>query len=115
MVMKMKIKTPTEFKTFKHGEVKVYDVKNNKMEPAPAFSCRFEDRTVTLRRYYAARGESMVLDRVIQIPRIDTAHAGQNAVIGGERYKIETVQKLRETNPPVDVLSLRKIGVISDG
>lgn len=105
----MKIKTPTEFLTFADGACDVYTVAGNKIKDKVMTLC-FGDRTVSIRRFYAARAASTEIDRVIQVPLQSWITAVNRVVICSVEYKIEQAQKLRDTNPPATVLTLRKIG-----
>lgn len=105
----MKIQTPTEFLTFTDGFCDIYSVKGNKRDQKLLTLC-FGDRTVGMKRFYAARAASTEADRVIQVLRQPSIEADHRAVIDGAEYKIEQVQHLSYTNPPVTVLTLRKIG-----
>lgn len=104
----MKIQTPTEFLTFNDGVCDIYTVKANQRDEKLMTLC-FGDRTIGFKRHYAARAANSEINRLVQVPlqtSIDTVH---RAVIGGEEYKIEQVQQLRDTNPPVTVLTLRRV------
>lgn len=105
----MKIQTPIEFLTFTDGFCDIYSVKGNKRDQKLLTLC-FGDRTVGMKRFYKARAASTEIDRVIQVPRGLSIEADHRAVIDGTEYKIEQVQQLYDTNPPVTVLTLRKIG-----
>lgn len=106
----MKIKTPTEFLTFNNGTCDIYNVKGNKISDKLMTLC-FGDRTVGMKRYYAARAATVEINRLIQVPQQLDITPGNRVVISNNEYKIEQVQQLNDTNPLVTVLTLRKIGV----
>lgn len=108
----MKIKTPTEFLTFNDGVCDVYEVKQNQLANKKMTLC-FGDRTVGMKRFYAARAATVLINRLIQVPRQLSITAKDNVVIDNTRYKIEQLQQINDTNPPVTILTLRKIGVIT--
>jgi hypothetical protein len=108
----MKIKTPTEFLTFNDGICDIYNVKGNKISDKLMTLC-FGDRTVGMKRYYAARAATVEINRLIQVPQQLSITASNRVVIDNNEYKIEQVQQLNNTNPPVTVLTLRKIGAIA--
>lgn len=108
----MKIKTPTEFLTFNDGICDIYNVKGNKVSDKLMTLC-FGDRTVGMKRYYAARAATVEINRLIQVPQQKTITASNRVVIEDAEYKIEQLQQLNDTNPPATVLTLRKIGVIA--
>jgi len=105
----MKIQTPSEFLTFTDGFCDIYSVNGNKIKDKLLTLC-FGDRTVGMKRFYAARAASTEITRVIQVPRQLSIEAVHRAVICSVEYKIEQVQHLNDTNPPATVLTLRKIG-----
>lgn len=108
----MKIQTPTEFLTFNDGQCDIYTVSGNKLGDKIMTLC-FGKRTVGMKHFYAARAASTEITRLIHIPLHEDVTAENNVVISGNRYRIEQSQNLYDTNPPVTVLTLRKIGVIS--
>ncbi|SCL88016.1 hypothetical protein [Sporanaerobacter sp. PP17-6a] len=107
----MKIKTPTEFQTFNDGICDIYTVKTNKIDEK-IMSLRFGDRTVGMKRYYTARAANVDINRLIQIPQQLSITSLNRAVIENNEYKIEQVQHIKDTNPPVTILTLKRIGVI---
>ena len=108
----MKIQTPTEFLTFNDGQCDIYTVSGNKLCDKLMTLC-FGKRTVGMKRFYAARAASTEINRLIHIPLREDVTAENNVVISGNRYHIEQLQNLYDTNPPATVLTLRKIGVVS--
>lgn len=108
----MKIKTPIEFLTFNDGVVDIYDtdeddaIINNSVN-----QFRFGKRTLGVNRYYQARQNDIELALVIHIHKNLNIHTQNAAVINKTRYKIEQVQQLSDTNPPVTVLSLSQRGL----
>lgn len=103
----MKVKTPTEFQSFNDGFCDIYTVKNNKRDALKMRLC-YGEKTVGYKRYYTARAAGALITRLIQVPRQTTIDATDRVVIGGDEYKIEQVQHVADTNPPVSVLALRK-------
>lgn len=105
----MKIRTPTEFLTFSDGLCDIYSVKGNRPDMKLMTVC-FGERTVGMKRFYAARAASTEITRLIQVPRQPAIEAVNRAVIGGTEYRIEQVQHIIDSNPPATLLTLRKIG-----
>jgi hypothetical protein len=105
----MKIQTPTEFLTFNNGQCDIYTVKGNQLADKKMSLC-FGDRTVGIKRFYAARAATTEINRVIQVPRQLSITPKDNVIIGSDRYKIEQLQQLYDANPPATVISLSKIG-----
>ena len=110
----MLIKRPLEFQTFTSGNVDIYTVKNNRPDQL-VISMRYGEKVISMKRFYAARAATTDIDLLIQVPQHREITAEHNAVIAGIRYKIEQVQHINDTNPPVTVLTLRKLGVMPDG
>ena len=108
----MKIQTPTEFLTFNNGTCNIYSVSGNRLKDKLLTLC-YGNRTVGMKRFYAARAASTEITRLIQIPLREDVTTENRAVIGKAEYKIEQAQYLYDTNPPATVLTLRRIGVIS--
>lgn len=106
----MTIQTPTQFLTFNDGWCDIYSVKGNKLD-TKMITLGFGNRTVGMKRFYAARAASTEINRLVQIPLREDITPENNVVISGVRYRIEQLQNLYDTNPPVTVLTLRKIGV----
>lgn len=109
----MKIKTPTEFQTFNSGLCDIYEVVGNKLAEQPKNVMRFGERVIGYKRYYAARTATTEINRLIHIPLCENVDAHDNVVIDKVRYKVEQIQHLRDTNPSVTVLTLRKVGVVA--
>jgi SPP1 family predicted phage head-tail adaptor len=108
----MKIQTPTEFLSFNGGTCEIHAVAGNKLGDK-LMTLNFGDRTVGMKRFYAARAASVEITRLIQVPQRMDITAAQNVVIQGDRYKIEQIQQLTDTNPRATVLTLHKIGVVT--
>ena len=108
----MKIQTPTEFLTFNDGSCDIYSVSGNKLGNKIMTLC-FGNRTVGMKRFYAARAASTEINRLIHIPLREDVTTENRAVIEKAVYKIEQSQNLYDTNPRVTVLTLHRIGVAS--
>ena len=105
----MKIQTPTEFLTFNRGSCDIYSVKGNKLD-TKLLTLDYGNRVVGFKRHWAARAASTEITRLVQIPLREDVTTENRAVIGKAEYKIEQSQNLYDTNPPVTVLTLRRIG-----
>lgn len=108
----MKIQTPTEFLTFNNGTCDIYSVSGNRLADKLMTLC-YGNRVVGFKRNYAARAANTEINRLIHIPLREDVTTENRTVIGKAEYKIEQAQYLYDTNPPVTVLTLRRIGVIS--
>jgi hypothetical protein len=104
----MKIQTPTEFLTFTDGKCDIYSIKGNVLDQK-LMTLDFGDRTVGIKRFYAARAAATEIDRLIQVPIQKSITSENRAVIDDTEYTIEQAQHLQDTNPPVTVLTLRNV------
>ncbi len=75
----------------------------------------YGNRTIGVKRYFAARQNDIELNQVIQVHRDMNITPEDAAVIGGTRYQIIQVQHFSDTNPPVSVLSLEQRGLFTGG
>lgn len=107
----MKINTPTEFLTFNDGSCAIYNVRGNKIADK-VMTLDFGNRTLGMKRYYAARGAGVEINRLIQVPQQRSITTNNRAVVENIEYKIEQVQHLNDTNPQTTVLTLQMIGGI---
>ena len=105
----MKIQTPSEFLTFNDGQCDIYSVSGNKLKDKIMTLC-YGNRTVGMKRFYAARAANTEITRIIQVPLREDITTENRAVIEKAEHKIEQTQYLYDTNPPATVLTLRKIG-----
>lgn len=109
----MKIKTPTEFLTFNDGVCEIWSVSRNELENK-LHTLRYGSRNVSLSRFVEMSIMSAAkLDMAIHVYRCSDIAQAHRVVIDGIQYKIERAQHLRDTNPPVTVLYLTKIGKVS--
>ena len=108
----MKLKTPTEFLTFSDGTCEIWSVSRNTLHEKIK-STRFGDRSISLSRFIeASQMASAQIEKVIHIHLCRDIAQAHRVVIDSVQYKIERAQHLRETNPPVTVLYLSKIGEV---
>ena len=64
-----------------------------------------------MQRFYEARAAGVKLDVVIHVPLHGKIIPAENRVgLGNQIYSIVQIQELRDTNPPVYLLSLQKLG-----
>ncbi len=103
----MKIQTPTEFQTFNDGFCDIYSVTGSRRDKKLMQLC-YGDRVIGYKRHFAARAASTEINRLIQVPLQLSITADNRAVINGAEYRIEQVQQLKDANPPVTVLTLKR-------
>lgn len=108
----MKIKTPIEFLTFNDGIVDIYETdEDDVIIRNTVKKFKYGNRTVGVKRYYAARQNDINIDLVIHIHLDLNIVTNLAAVINKTRYKIIQVQQIVDSNPPVSILSLSQRGL----
>lgn len=113
----MKIKPKNiEFLTFNDGTIRLFETDDDeKPIPETERDYRFGNRTIGVKRYYAARELDVELTKVIHIHQNTALDTSFTAVIGDTCYKIEQIQHLSDTNPRCTVLSLSQRGLYQGG
>jgi SPP1 family predicted phage head-tail adaptor len=107
----VKAKKP-DFLEFNDGRLDLYETdENDELIVDSLRAYRFGNRTVGVKRYYAARTNDIELDMLIHIHFNADVTADMAAVIDGTRYKIVQVQHLKNTKPRCTVLSLAQRGL----
>lgn len=97
----------SKFEEFSDGIVKIYKENDDgKLEAKFEEGIRFGEENVSIQRHYAAQAADRQVDRVIHIPVREGIVAHDVAVIEGEQFDIEKVDKLKNTTPPILKLSL---------
>lgn len=107
----VEIKTPTKFETFNNGVCDLYTVSEGKITTKRA-SFYYGNRVIGIKRFFAAKAVTVEINKLIQIPRYEDISSMDAVVIDSERYKIEQIQHISDTNPPITVLTLRQIGAV---
>ncbi len=75
-------------------------------------SARYEERTVGIHRFYAAKQAQVNIERVLRMPLLPLVLGGDIVVIGREQYRIDQVQYIRERfAPTVMDIALVRVGV----
>jgi hypothetical protein len=111
----MKLKTLSQ--PFNDGVLTVYTV-GNIADPGnmpkdgltPKFSSKipYEERTVGVTRFYAAKQEQSTVNQVLRIPRINgMSQSDKVTLIDGEQYDIVQIQFINDIEPPSMDLSLQ--------
>ena len=106
----MEIKTPLKFETFTDGLLDIHNVSGNKLaEKVETLS--FGNQVIGVKRNYAARSVNVEINKLVRVPLREYLTNKHNAVISGERFKIEQVQHIHDSNPPKTVLTLRQLEI----
>lgn len=105
-------KKKNEFLSFSDGRLDLYETdENDDIIAESKKKFRFGDRTIGVKRYFAARTNDIELTKVIHINRYKSATSDMAAIIDGTRYKIIQVQHINDTRPKCTVLSLAQRGL----
>ena len=119
------IRNRNNTQSFNDGTVRVYAVKNAS-EPGNLpveelelkHELRYCERTVGIKRYYAALQANVQIDRVLRCNRREDVSTQDVAIVNGCNYVIGQVQYPQDVLPPCMDLSLKRVekvyGIISD-
>lgn len=108
----MRPKTDLEMETFNDGICSIYET-DEQGDPIIKFQgIRFQNKTVSYKRFFEAAAAQVEINAVIRIPQLKGISEYDIAVIEGKTYKIEQIQHLDMTNPPVTDLTLRQSEVL---
>lgn len=105
-------KKKLNFIAFNDGVVRFLLIdEDDNLDSKTKISHRFNEKTVGVKRYYAARSVNIEIERVIEIYQDKRISSKYAAVIGNTRYKIEQVQHISDTLPKTTVISLSQRGL----
>lgn len=108
----MRPKTYLEMETFNDGICSILETDEQDGRIVKYPRIRFQSRTVSSKRFYEAAVAQVEINSVIRIPQKRDMLMSNIAVIEGKTYKIEQVQHLDMTNPPVTDLTLRQMELL---
>lgn len=93
--------------TFNDGtcSIRIIDEDGNAAEEKEHL--RFQERTIGVKRHYEAMTAKAKIDRLIRVPQRPWLTTEYLVVIEGEVYELEQVQKIGDTKPKTNDLSLR--------
>jgi len=107
--------------TFNDGVVMIFKLKNT-AEPGntPVEKLilkqvlRYKERTVGFGRYYTAKQQNIKVANVIRCPRVRGLSEKDTDIliavlVDGNQYKVEQVQYIEGSNPPVMDLTLERV------
>lgn len=106
------------------GIIRVYSTKNSNRGGAPVraldalkLEAWFEDRSVGMSRYYAARQANVAVDRIARVWRADGINVQDVVVIDGAQYLIQQVQQAfdQDEMPVTDITLERLVDVYDAG
>lgn len=101
-----------EFLTFNDGIVDIYDTNNDDEIISDSLKrYYFGNRTVGVKRFYAAYQNDITLKKVIHIHFFKDMTSDKAVVIDNTRYNVEQVQFDKNSNPPCTILSLSQRGL----
>lgn len=101
-----------EFLTFNDGIVNVFDTDDDdEIITASRKYYAYGERSVGVKRFYAAYQNDIELEKVIHIHYLPDMTTQKAVVINNTRYKVEQVQHFKNTRPKCTVLSLSQRGL----
>lgn len=102
--------------TFNDGIVRIYDVKDVTVpgyKPVEklheTFTLRFEEQRLGITRLYQSRQAQNEIEKVIRVPKAGNISAKNVAIVEGQQYIIDTIQKVMDVYPPCLDLALVRI------
>lgn len=102
---------------FNDGKADFYSVKNcaekgdmpkDKLEKI-YLNIRYSERVTGITRYFAALQNDIKISLTIRVPRLNAVSTQDICVIGGEQYKIVSLQHKNGLFPPCSDISLERI------
>ena len=101
-----------KFLTFTDGQIELYETdEDGEIIEESRKAHRFGERTIGVKRYFAARTNDIELNKVIHIHMDRNVVTDMAAVIDGTKYKIIQVQHISDSRPKCTVLSLSQRGL----
>lgn len=108
----LKKKRKLNFKAFNDGTIRFMLIdEDDNLDKLTEIAHRYANKTIGVKRYYAARSVDTEIDLVIEIHQDMNISSLYGAVIGNTRYKIEQVQHIFDTLPKTTVISLSQRGL----
>ena len=105
-----------EFLTFNDGIVNIFDTDDDdEIITASRKYYAYGERSLGVKRFYAAYQNDIELERVIHIHYLPDMTTQKAVVIDNTRYKVEQVQHFKNTKPRCTVLSLSQRGLYEGG
>jgi hypothetical protein len=105
------IKNPLKLQTFEDGIVRIYEtVAARIIATLPKRTLRYHERTVGIKRHYAAKQANALVAYVLRCPRLRDVSAQDIAIPNdGRQYRITLVQYPEDVQPPVMDLTLEEV------
>jgi hypothetical protein len=105
-------KSAIEFLAFNDGVLRVFETDNDdEIISGSSKSYCYGNRSIGVKRFYAAYQNDIELDRVVHIHFLPDMTTQKAVVIDNTRYKVEQVQHFKDTKPRCTVLSLSQRGL----
>jgi len=104
------IKNPLKLQTFNDGLVEIYEaVAPRTIAATPICTLRFHQRTVGVKRYYAAQQANAKIEHLLRCPFLKSVKAENIAILGGEQFRVSRAQKVEDVHPPCMDLTLENV------
>jgi len=99
-----------EIQTYNDGLVEIYEaVAPRELAENPIYKLCFEDRTVGVTRYYAAKQANAKVAHVLRCQRIKAVGTQHIAVLDGHKYSITFIQYPANVTPLSMDLTLEEV------
>lgn len=99
-------KAKDTFEIFNDGICSFCEIDDDGNAGAVKAAIRYQERTIGVTRFYEAMTAKVQVDRLIRIPAQPWMTTEYLAVIGSEVFEIKQVQKINDTLPKTDDISL---------
>lgn len=100
----------SKFEEFNDGIMGLYqENEDGKLERKFAYDLRFGEENVSIQRHYAAKAADQEVEKVIHVPLLSIFEAHDVVVIEEDQFDVEKVDKLKNNQPPIAKLTLKRI------
>ena len=96
-------------RAFTDGIVDIYTVRDDDTIELVQSGIRFEALTVGSQRFFAAKEQQHIIDKMIAVPKCPEPEANMVAVINGAQYNVLQVQEIKDSFPRTWQMSLESI------
>lgn len=95
-----------QFEVFNDGVCGLREIDDDGNAGVQREALRFQERTVGIKRYFEAMTAKVQIDRLIRVPMRPWLTSEYLAVIDGQVYEIKQIQKINDTSPKTNDISL---------
>lgn len=95
-----------QFETFNDGTCSFHEIDDDGNAGSIKAAIRYQERTIGYKRFIESMTAKVQVDRLIRIPAQPWMTTEYLAVIGSEVFEIKQVQKINDTQPKANDVSL---------